>query len=112
MEGPGFTPGPEADDSADTGVRGAPPRGDAIEAELVAIALEHTGAEHGALFVWDKAAGGLALVHHVVERRHGHAAARACDRRRSRPASRCTSTTPTSRTCAPTPRAIRTTRAT
>ena len=37
-----------------------------IEAELVAIALEQTGAEHGALFVWDKAAGGLALVHHVV----------------------------------------------
>jgi DNA-binding NtrC family response regulator len=38
----------------------------AIEAELVAIALEHTGAEHGALFVWDKDANGLVLVHHVV----------------------------------------------
>jgi DNA-binding NtrC family response regulator len=38
----------------------------AVEAELVAIALEHTGAEHGALFVWDKDAGGLVLVHHVV----------------------------------------------
>ncbi|MDQ3340122.1 MAG: sigma-54-dependent Fis family transcriptional regulator [Myxococcota bacterium] len=37
-----------------------------IEAELVAIALETTNAEHGALFVWDKAAEGLALVHHVV----------------------------------------------
>jgi DNA-binding NtrC family response regulator len=37
-----------------------------IEAELVAIALEQTGADHGALFVWDKDAGGLALVHHVV----------------------------------------------
>ena len=37
-----------------------------VEAELVAIALERTGAEHGALVVWDKAAGGLALVHHVV----------------------------------------------
>ena len=37
-----------------------------IEAELVAIALEQTGAEHGALFVWDKEAAGLALVHHVV----------------------------------------------
>jgi DNA-binding NtrC family response regulator len=37
-----------------------------IEAELVAIAQEQTGAEHGALFVWDKEAGGLALVHHVV----------------------------------------------
>ena len=37
-----------------------------IEAELVAIAQEATGAEHGALFVWDKDAGGLALVHHVV----------------------------------------------
>ncbi|HEY5935913.1 MAG TPA: sigma-54-dependent Fis family transcriptional regulator [Kofleriaceae bacterium] len=37
-----------------------------IEAELVAIALEAIGAEHGALFVWDKEAEGLALVHHVV----------------------------------------------
>ncbi len=37
-----------------------------IDAELVAIALEATGAEHGALFVWDKAAQGLVLVHHVV----------------------------------------------
>jgi DNA-binding NtrC family response regulator len=37
-----------------------------IEAELVAIAREHTGAEHGALFVWDKDAGGLVLLHHVV----------------------------------------------
>jgi DNA-binding NtrC family response regulator len=37
-----------------------------IEAELVAIALEATHAEHGALFVWDKEADGLALVHHVV----------------------------------------------
>ncbi len=37
-----------------------------LEAELVSIALEATGAEHGALFVWDKDAGGLALVHHVV----------------------------------------------
>ncbi len=38
----------------------------AIEAELVAIALEQTGAEHGALFLWDKEANGLVLVHHVV----------------------------------------------
>ena len=37
-----------------------------VQAELVAIALEETAAEHGALFVWDKDAGGLALVHHVV----------------------------------------------
>ena len=37
-----------------------------LEAELVAIALEQTGAEHGALFVWDKVANGLVLVHHVV----------------------------------------------
>ena len=37
-----------------------------LEAELVAVALEESGADHGALFVWDKAAGGLALVHHVV----------------------------------------------
>jgi DNA-binding NtrC family response regulator len=38
----------------------------AIEAELVAIAMEQTGAEHGALFIWDKDANGLVLVHHVV----------------------------------------------
>ncbi len=37
-----------------------------IEAELVAIAVEETETEHGALFVWDKEAKGLALVHHVV----------------------------------------------
>ena len=37
-----------------------------VEAELVAIACEATGAEHGALFVWDKAADGLVLLHHVV----------------------------------------------
>ncbi|MBA3452774.1 MAG: sigma-54-dependent Fis family transcriptional regulator [Deltaproteobacteria bacterium] len=37
-----------------------------IEAELVAIAVEQTETEHGALFVWDKEAKGLALVHHVV----------------------------------------------
>ena len=37
-----------------------------IEAELVAIAVEETDAEHGALFVWDKEAQGLSLVHHVV----------------------------------------------
>ncbi|MBS1121852.1 MAG: Response regulator of zinc sigma-54-dependent two-component system [Deltaproteobacteria bacterium] len=41
-------------------------RAGTIEAELVAIALEATGADHGALFVWDKDAEGLALVHHVV----------------------------------------------
>src|SRR5262245_28188274 len=37
-----------------------------IEAELVAIALEQTDAEHGALFVWSRDDDGLALVHHVV----------------------------------------------
>jgi DNA-binding NtrC family response regulator len=37
-----------------------------IEAEIVSIALEQTGAEHGALFVWDKESEGLVLVHHVV----------------------------------------------
>ena len=37
-----------------------------LEAELVEIACEETGAEHGALFVWDKAANGLVLVHHIV----------------------------------------------
>jgi DNA-binding NtrC family response regulator len=41
-------------------------RAGTIEAELVAIALEETSAQHGALFVWDKDADGLALVHHVV----------------------------------------------
>jgi len=41
-------------------------RAGTIEAELVAIALEETCAQHGALFVWDKDADGLALVHHVV----------------------------------------------
>jgi transcriptional regulator with GAF, ATPase, and Fis domain len=38
----------------------------AFEAELVAVALEETEAEHGALFVWNKEAGGLELIHHVV----------------------------------------------
>jgi DNA-binding NtrC family response regulator len=37
-----------------------------IESELVAIALEQTGASHGALFLWDKDVSGLVLVHHVV----------------------------------------------
>ena len=41
-------------------------RAGTIEAELVAIACEQTGAEHGALFVWDKEANGLVLVHHIV----------------------------------------------
>nr|HEX4313714.1 sigma-54-dependent Fis family transcriptional regulator [Kofleriaceae bacterium] len=41
-------------------------RAGALEAELVAIALERTGADHGALFLWDSERGGLALVHHVV----------------------------------------------
>jgi len=37
-----------------------------LEAELVSIACEEAGAEHGALFMWDKDAKGLVLVHHVV----------------------------------------------
>lgn len=32
----------------------------------MAVALEETEAEHGALFVWNKEANGLELVHHVV----------------------------------------------
>ena len=36
-------------------------RAGTVEAELVAIALVRTGAEHGALFVWDKQAGGLSI---------------------------------------------------
>lgn len=31
------------------------------------LALERTAASHGALFLWDDKAGGLALAHHVVE---------------------------------------------
>jgi DNA-binding NtrC family response regulator len=37
-----------------------------IEAELVAIALAATGHGHGALFIWDRKARGLALAHHVA----------------------------------------------
>ncbi len=42
-------------------------RPEAVERELMARALAATGATHGALFLWDKKAGGLALTHHVVE---------------------------------------------
>ncbi len=42
-------------------------RPEAIERELMAHALAATGASHGALFLWDKKARGLALSHHVVE---------------------------------------------
>ena len=72
-----------------------------IEAELVAIALEQTGAEHGALFVWDKEAERPRARPPRRRRRDRHAAARRHARRPRRPASRCTSTTPTSRTSSP-----------
>ena len=42
-------------------------RPEALERELLRLALDATGARHGALFLWDKAARGLALTHHVVE---------------------------------------------
>jgi len=42
-------------------------RPEAFERELMRLALEATGAHHGALFLWDRAARGLVLAHHVVE---------------------------------------------
>ena len=42
-------------------------RPEAIERELMRLALASTGAVHGALFLWDRKARGLVLVHHVVE---------------------------------------------
>jgi two-component system, NtrC family, response regulator HydG len=42
-------------------------RPETLERELMRLALAATGARHGALFVWDKAARGLVLAHHVVE---------------------------------------------
>ncbi len=42
-------------------------RPDDVGAELVALAMAATAAEHGALFLWDKKAKGLALAHHVVD---------------------------------------------
>jgi len=38
-----------------------------LERELMRLALDATGAAHGALFLWDRGARALALVHHVVE---------------------------------------------
>jgi transcriptional regulator with GAF, ATPase, and Fis domain len=38
-----------------------------VEREVMRLALERTGAAHGALFLWDRRARGLALAHHVVE---------------------------------------------
>jgi DNA-binding NtrC family response regulator len=49
---------------AEARLHAAPPED--IEAELVAIALAATGHGHGALFVWDRKARGLALAHHVA----------------------------------------------
>jgi two-component system response regulator HydG len=42
-------------------------RPEAVERELLTRALAATGATHGALFLWDKKAGGLVLAHHIVE---------------------------------------------
>jgi DNA-binding NtrC family response regulator len=42
-------------------------RPEALERELMRLALEATGARHGAIFLWDRRARGLALAHHVVE---------------------------------------------
>jgi two-component system, NtrC family, response regulator HydG len=38
-----------------------------LERELMRLALDATGARHGALFLWDRVAEGLVLAHHVVE---------------------------------------------
>ena len=46
-------------------LRGARP--EAVERELLRLAQARTGASHGALFLWDRKARGLALAHHVVE---------------------------------------------
>jgi transcriptional regulator with GAF, ATPase, and Fis domain len=40
---------------------------DAFERRIMEMAIEATGAQAVALFVWDKRAGGLALAHHVVD---------------------------------------------
>ena len=42
-------------------------RPEALERELMRLALAATGARHGALFLWDRTARGLVLAHHVVE---------------------------------------------
>ena len=42
-------------------------RPEAVERELMTRALTATGATHGALFLWDKKAGGLVLTHHIAE---------------------------------------------
>ncbi len=42
-------------------------RPEAVPRELTRHALAATGATHGALFLWDKKAGGLVLAHHVAE---------------------------------------------
>jgi two-component system response regulator HydG len=42
-------------------------RPETLERELMRLALEATGAQHGALFLWDRGARGLVLAHHVVE---------------------------------------------
>jgi two-component system response regulator HydG len=42
-------------------------RPETVERELMTRALAATGATHGALFLWDKKAGGLVLAHHLVE---------------------------------------------
>ena len=52
-------------DQVDAGSRAAGP--DAVERRVMEMAMAATGAEHGALFLWDAKADGLALAHHVVE---------------------------------------------
>jgi two-component system, NtrC family, response regulator HydG len=42
-------------------------RPEAVEREVRRLALARTGTAHGALFLWDRKARGLALTHHVVE---------------------------------------------
>jgi two-component system, NtrC family, response regulator HydG len=54
-----------ASPSLDEALRGARP--EAVEREVMRLALARTGAAHGALFLRDRKARGLVLAHHVVE---------------------------------------------
>ena len=42
-------------------------RPEVLDREIMRLALDRARAQHGALFLWDRKARGLALVHHVVE---------------------------------------------
>ncbi len=40
---------------------------ESLEREIVELALQHTAARHGAIFLWDERAKGLAIDFHIVE---------------------------------------------